>query len=429
MGKFDEVLRIVEYLAQKTEEGTFVYRGISRRFDKVSSRIYRKYEKENVLSSSYTIVDIEKDILERLKISLYKQSTSNIEILSDLQHFGGHTSLIDFTKNMFVALFFACNADFNRIGEIVFLDCMNLKAPRDVYGDDQSNKDDLLVFQPTTLNNRILFQSSVFIHSSIGYISKKQIGSNRIPIKTKDKISILEFLSQYHDINHQSIFHDLHGYIQYSNLFHDYQVLLYRAKSLIDASPQEALTCIGSLIRNYPNRLDALIVRSDCYFKLNEYKKAIEDIEDVIKKDANPMYFFKKAFMHIKLCEFSKALECCFVCLQSCIKDDHSEKITLFKLISLIYFRKNDTVAGKEFIHRALIEATILLKRDQLNQKVTYKLNLFGAYPLLHAKLGEISTDDNKQDFEAVKDYNNYLNEEIGESSMIIGSNNTCPIK
>ena len=39
----------------------------------------------------------------------------------ELQHYGGKTTLIDFTQNIYIALFFACNGSFDENGRITLL--------------------------------------------------------------------------------------------------------------------------------------------------------------------------------------------------------------------------------------------------------------------------------------------------------------------
>ena len=46
----------------------------------------------------------------------------NLEILTKIQHYGGSTNLIDFTKDYFVALFFACNSSLDKDGRLIWLD-------------------------------------------------------------------------------------------------------------------------------------------------------------------------------------------------------------------------------------------------------------------------------------------------------------------
>ena len=46
----------------------------------------------------------------------------DFEILTDIQHYGGETNLIDFTRGYLIALFFACDGSFDEDGRIITLD-------------------------------------------------------------------------------------------------------------------------------------------------------------------------------------------------------------------------------------------------------------------------------------------------------------------
>ena len=47
--------------------------------------------------------------------------TTDIEILTELQHFGGKTNLIDFTEDYLIAIFFACDGSHEREGRVILL--------------------------------------------------------------------------------------------------------------------------------------------------------------------------------------------------------------------------------------------------------------------------------------------------------------------
>ena len=45
--------------------------------------------------------------------------TTDFEILTEIQHYGGKTNLIDFTTDYFIALFFACDGHHDKKGRII----------------------------------------------------------------------------------------------------------------------------------------------------------------------------------------------------------------------------------------------------------------------------------------------------------------------
>jgi len=94
----------------------YVFRGVPKKYQKsdddntyINSSIYRRYSKIG-FSDNYQPVHIESEIVAKAD-TYFKPETTTIEILSDIRHFGGDTTLIDFSKDVLVALFFACQTD------------------------------------------------------------------------------------------------------------------------------------------------------------------------------------------------------------------------------------------------------------------------------------------------------------------------------
>ena len=51
----------------------------------------------------------------------YTLEQGEIEIWAELQHYGGHTNLIDFTTDSHIALFFACDRFFDKPGRVILI--------------------------------------------------------------------------------------------------------------------------------------------------------------------------------------------------------------------------------------------------------------------------------------------------------------------
>ena len=118
---------------------------------------------------------LEETIIAQARQAIYKEQSSNLEILTDIQHYRGKTNCIDFTHDPFVALFFACYGDnYGEDGELIFLDAGKLtkiKAvdyPRSSRQMERVSSDANIatVVEPASTDasrNRIESQHSVFV--------------------------------------------------------------------------------------------------------------------------------------------------------------------------------------------------------------------------------------------------------------------------
>ena len=111
------VLEILREIAEKSESGTYIYRGEPRRYRKVSSSLWRVCRRK-MRTDDFDIQAIEEPILDSAKN--HTSGQEEIEIWAELQHYGGHTNLIDFTTDSHIALFFACDRFFDKPGRVVF---------------------------------------------------------------------------------------------------------------------------------------------------------------------------------------------------------------------------------------------------------------------------------------------------------------------
>lgn len=114
-GTVEDIICSIE---AKTADGDYIFRGESQCHDEVSSNLYR--ELKSTIGLEYAdIEDFQDEIVEQAKA--YTDTTDNFEILTELQHYGGKTNLIDFTKDYKVALFFACYGSLDKPGRVIIL--------------------------------------------------------------------------------------------------------------------------------------------------------------------------------------------------------------------------------------------------------------------------------------------------------------------
>ena len=193
----DEILQKIE---EKANSGEYIYRGESKHFETVSSNLYRVFLEHKDLDVEAERLDIEvvqKRMLEEAKKYL-RRTSSDCELLVEMQHYGGKTNLIDFTTDRFVALFFACEQSASEDGRIIFQK-KELISPS--------------VKEPPKPISRVVAQSSVFVRPPEGFIRPDD--NDVINIPSEIKLFMLEKLQESHDISIETIYNDIHGFIRY----------------------------------------------------------------------------------------------------------------------------------------------------------------------------------------------------------------------
>ena len=259
--ELEEAKAFIDKILKKCEGKNFIFRGTSETFsngsDGVSSQIYRKHTEKNK-NTEYTFhghfnpIDIEKVIVERAK-RLFPENTSTIEILTELRHFGGKTTLIDFSKSFYAALFFVCTGELEKngesiIGELILLDTD--KIPRGEINYKNDDKKEKIVEPALTqiTQRRVLAQSSIFVHAPKGYIDEKFLSIESVPVHLKN--SILYILDKYHNIKTNTIYNDLIGFIADEENFESAEAEFYKGLSFYERKKYpEAVNCYDKAIR------------------------------------------------------------------------------------------------------------------------------------------------------------------------------------
>ena len=199
------MLNNIENVLKECKSGNYIFRGENQYYPKVSSSLYRQYEN---LEAVNNILEIEQKIVRRAKHHI-RPGAANLEVLTDLQHYGGTTALIDFTKNIFVALFFACDGSPNEDGRVIQMNIDSIPNRDEIAYPDH---EDIVMAQPTGKSPRVIFQSSVFVHPAKGFVDKNKYAC--IKIGSSDKNSILSYLKEKFNISHETIYNDIHGFIR-----------------------------------------------------------------------------------------------------------------------------------------------------------------------------------------------------------------------
>lgn len=197
----------------------------------------RGYIRINYLNSlENMIMNVKKHYPER-----YDDSLNDLDILADIQHNGGATCLVDFSKNVLTALWFACNADPKDDGFVYCYDIMEDMIVHDNLivlnsGDESLHIRELLLqthketnissditarfclWEPTPNNSRITRQDSVFLFG-IEKFHVKNHGVKVIKIPANKKRCILYAMKGLFNITGNSIYNDPIGFASINGKF------------------------------------------------------------------------------------------------------------------------------------------------------------------------------------------------------------------
>ena len=164
----------------------------------------------------------------------YDNQMSDLNILADIQHNGGATCLVDFSKNILTALWFACNDDIQDDGflycydimeDMIVHDTLMMIKPKDermsirellqqTYRETNISSDTTARFclwEPSPRSTRILRQDSIFMFG-IERFRVKEHGIKIIRIPAERKLCILQAMKGLFNIRGSVIYNDHVGF-------------------------------------------------------------------------------------------------------------------------------------------------------------------------------------------------------------------------
>ena len=191
--ELNRILEIVGNIAKISAAGSYIYRGEPKHYERVSSTLYRKLEAAKMLHRN--VEEVQKEEVDAAK--RYTKKTEEFEILTEIQHFGGKTNLIDFTTDYCIALFFASESFTFEDGRIVLQDKTG------------TIKDWIREPQDPDMVSRVKVQKSVFVQPPDGFIEPDM----EIVIPQSLKQPLLNYLKKEFDISIENIYPDLHGFV------------------------------------------------------------------------------------------------------------------------------------------------------------------------------------------------------------------------
>ena len=260
-----KMLDLLREIVEKSSKGDYIYRGEAENYPKISSTLYREYKKE-IDTELFDIEIAQQEMLEQVKA--FTSFTDDTDVLTELQHYGGNTNLIDFTTDFLIALFLACDSSYQKDGRIILL--------------NKPTRPDQIKFPKKNLNNRVISQKSIFVQSPSGCIEESEVEIVSIPKELKQ--AAMEYLKKYHGITTETIYNDLLGYIQNQHKHQTAYAAFYTGYTYFNKGCFEnAITNYDKAIRLNPNQLPAAYLnRGAAKDNLGLYEEAIADYDKAI---------------------------------------------------------------------------------------------------------------------------------------------------
>ena len=305
--KLDEVLEKINEIAKVSDTGDYIYRGEPENYDKVSSSLYR--ESPDINSADFGIVEIQQFILEEARAYIGQtddiDKTDDIGLLTEIQHFGGKTNLIDFTEDYLIALFFACDGSHEKDGRVILL---------------KRKSEDYEIERPRRTINRVESQKSVFVKSPTGFVTP----NIEVLIPADLKFPILDHLKKHHRISIATIYNDLHGFIRRSAHTEYLEGFKCQREASETENREEKLDLHENAIKHYTEALklkpDFYAVyknRAFAYRDTGDFHAAIEDFNKLIDSPYKSAWLYNNRGVayrgardfHAAIEDFNKAID------------------------------------------------------------------------------------------------------------------------
>ena len=280
----------IQVILNKCSKSNYIFRGESKKHEKVASGLYRQYcqkddnnpnDTPSINNNNFSVFTVEEDIVEKAQQHIRPDAT-NIEVLTELQHYGGNTALLDFTKDIHIALFFACDGNPKENGRVILFNTSGVTEEKDIYYAKLDNKNHIYtVIPPTGKSPRVIFQSSIFVHTSKGYLEEGKY--EIIEIEKELKESILEYLRQPFNITTETIYNDIQGFIRNRHNHSTAEVEFYRGEANSRAGDYNAaIEHYSKSIELNSQHATAYNNRGHAYSALGKHEEAIKDYNKAI---------------------------------------------------------------------------------------------------------------------------------------------------
>ncbi len=317
---------------EQFDDGQYLFRGVSKHTYKIEASAYRRLP-EMDRNNPTRLLKINQELIDKARLLGHDQKEgqqlSDLELLSELQHYGAATCLIDFTYNAMVALWFACQQSSTgesngKVFAVRSDDPTRFKTitPKLVteenieyfFKEDESRRCPLYQWQPKQQNNRVIVQQSVFIFGG----SEIATAAECIILKSS-KLEILVSLENSAGISEAFIYPDFDGFarLHAQNRPHiqpNFQSYLQRGiVAQMENKLDEAITYYSEVILLQPDTSTLTIVyqgRGFAYFLQRKFILAIKDFTKAIEYNPNDaVTYYSRGTAYSLTYEFDLAIK------------------------------------------------------------------------------------------------------------------------
>ncbi len=336
--ELSRVLKKICEIAEKSADGDYIFRGEPELhkeppyYGRVSSNLCREYL-DDIEEEGFQIEFVQKEILDEAKKYSDK---GELEILTELQHYGSKTNLIDFTTDYLIALFFACDGLPNKNGRVILQKRSSVES---------------FLQRPREPRNRVMAQKSIFVRPPKGYINPDKV----ITIKADLKETMLEYLRNSHSISTETIYNDLHGFIKNRGIhesayteFHRGNTCQNRADSLESSEKKQewynrAIIHYTEALKLKPDLWIGYNNRGNTYLRKGEFDRAIQDYDRAIELNPEDAGLYNnRGNTYGKKGDFDRAIQ------------DHDRAIELDPNDAMFYSNRGNTYEEKGEFDRAI---------------------------------------------------------------------------
>ncbi len=266
----DELQDLLARLMSRAHEAEtrVIYRGEPKCFRRISSGLYRQLHE--IDDQSFHIGSAQQRRIELAR--RYAPHLSDDDVLTRLQHLGGKTNLIDFTRDLNIALFFSSYQSPDKDGRVILMEEPLVRhEQRDVIASYK------LVARGTPANMADV-QKSVWVEPTNGYIDEEHVTIIEIPSALKPEI--LSRLRVVYGLEASTVYNDLSGFIRDQDRLRDPDAEWHAGVRAAEAGRHESALSFfaryGELVT--PPRVDLHYRRAISHWYADRREEALVDM-------------------------------------------------------------------------------------------------------------------------------------------------------